>query len=240
MVRIISTVKTKFKHRISPQHLPKLVAIFRELVGHGLDPGIPRLNIDKFGRSPLAPLAPLASDYLQDSECLVDLARVIVKYSSQDPFSDLNLDEFVWRGKFAGIQIPIYSFLSRQEEWLVTWAADDKLRQKFDNTIFEAFISRGFGGASSCYFGEHMEEILRFDTNPLIIVPPEKQYGVHVDYFGILEKIINRDKEERERKTLYPEYRWPRLSARLGEAVAAYIRFCKEEITIIKIIKYKI
>jgi hypothetical protein len=231
MIRIISTVKTKIKDRISPHHLPKLIAIFRELVGHGLDPGIPSSNIDMFGRSPLAPLAPLASDYPQDSECLVDLARVIVKYSTQDPFSDLNLDEFVWRGKFAGIQIPIYSFLSRQEDWQVTWAADDKLRQKFDNAIFEAFISRGNGGTSTCYFGEHMEEILRFGSNPLVIVPPENHYSLNVDYFKILEQIIDRYKEEGERKALYPEHRWTRLRARLGEAVAACIGFCKEEIT---------
>jgi len=230
MVRIISTVKTKIKDRISPQHLPKLVAIFRELVGHGLDPGIPRSNIDKFGRSPLAPLASLASDYPQDSECLVDLARVIVKYSSQDPFSDLDLDEFAWRGKFAGIQIPIYSFLSGQEEWLVTWAADDKLRQQFDNAIFEAFITKTYGLTSDNYFGEYVEEILRFGSNPLVIVPPEKHHGVQVDYFGILKKIIGRYEEERERKVLYPEHRWTRLSARLGEAVAACVGFCKEEI----------
>jgi hypothetical protein len=76
-----------------------------------------------------------------------------------------------------------------------------------------------------------MEEILRFSSNPLVIVPPEKYHGVHVDYFEILEKIIKRYKAERERKALYPEHRWTRLSARLGEAVIACIGFCKEEIT---------
>ena len=53
----------------------------------------------------------------------------------------------------------------------------------------------------------------------------------YVDYFKILEKISKRYKEEREHKALYPEHRWTRLSARLGEAVVACIRFCKKEIT---------
>ena len=85
--------------------------------------------------SPYSPLERLASAYYTQEYApyLVEIARIIICRSTQDPLSS-NFGHFVkwrWYKERVGIESPVLSFISRQQEWMFEWKDETSSYQDF-------------------------------------------------------------------------------------------------------------
>ncbi|EPE37155.1 hypothetical protein GLAREA_09318 [Glarea lozoyensis ATCC 20868] len=125
-MQVTSTISS-YTSETSHQRLPGLVATYAELVRCGLDPGVPRANIDIYERSPLSALSNLQIMSPADAHYIVLLARVMITSSIQDPLLGADIEKLVWQEKIAGRKMPLYELLRTQEEWPISWPSDDEV-----------------------------------------------------------------------------------------------------------------
>jgi hypothetical protein len=72
------------------------------------------------GHSPVDSLASL--DYTKEfAPFLVEIARIILSRSVQNPFEWARLHELAWYKETAGIESPVFSLITQQEDWLLDW-----------------------------------------------------------------------------------------------------------------------
>jgi hypothetical protein len=72
------------------------------------------------GHSPIDSLASI--DYTKEfAPFLVEIARIILSRSVQDPFEWARLHELAWYKETAGIESPVFSLITQQEDWLLDW-----------------------------------------------------------------------------------------------------------------------
>jgi hypothetical protein len=94
-----------------------------------------RASITSRAMSPYSPLERLASAYYTQEYApyLVEIARIILCRSTQDPLSS-NFGHFVewrWYKERVGLESPVLSFLSRQQEWMFEWKDETSSYQDF-------------------------------------------------------------------------------------------------------------
>jgi hypothetical protein len=72
------------------------------------------------GHSPIDSLASI--NYTKEfAPFLVEIARIILNRSIQDPFEWARLHELAWYKETAGIGSPVFSLIIQQEDWLLDW-----------------------------------------------------------------------------------------------------------------------
>ncbi|KAE8443215.1 hypothetical protein EG329_002083 [Mollisiaceae sp. DMI_Dod_QoI] len=84
---------------------------------------------------PYTPLERLASVYYTQEYApyLVEIARIILCRSTQDPLSN-NFGRFIewrWYKEHLGLESPVLSFISRQQEWMFEWKDETFAYQAF-------------------------------------------------------------------------------------------------------------
>jgi hypothetical protein len=127
LMQVISTASSQLPPASSHQRLHGLVATYSELVRCGLDPGIPRTNIDIYGMSPLSALATLRVVSPEHSCYIINLARVILANSIHDPLLGADVEQLVWKEQVAMLKTPLYELLRTQEEWPISWPSVDQV-----------------------------------------------------------------------------------------------------------------
>ncbi|KAF7902625.1 hypothetical protein EAF00_002528 [Botryotinia globosa] len=115
-------------HRfIPPQRgIEGLLSVFEELVYHGLDPGVPRIQDDRADQSPLMTIATVSPTSESDTESLLHLARIIIKNSTRAPLQEHGLENLDWQVQIDGSKRPVYDLLKTQELWPLAWPSADE------------------------------------------------------------------------------------------------------------------